>query len=243
VAVCVRQERSTVAGEVFGNAEHDDVRRQVARILSLDVDAGDYGAVGRRDPIAGSLQSRYPGLRPVLFWSPYEAAAWTVIGRRIRMTQAARIKQRMAEELGESVNVHGETLRAFPGPHRVLDIPGFPGLSGRKVEWLHSVAEAALDGRLDAARLRADGEAALPGLKSLPGIGDFSAELILARGAGDPDHWPKHERRLHRAMAAAYGLGDFPPVETLAAIADKWRPYRSWVSLLFRASAEEARPL
>ena len=61
----------------------------------------------------------------------------------------------------------------------------FPGLFARKIEYLHGVAEAAVQGRLDAARLRQLArEDALEELKRLPGIGHFSAELILVRGAG-----------------------------------------------------------
>jgi DNA-3-methyladenine glycosylase II len=64
-----------VVGEVFGDADPEAVRDQVARILSLDVDGSGFPAVGRRDPVVGGLQARWPGLRPVGFFSPYEAAA------------------------------------------------------------------------------------------------------------------------------------------------------------------------
>ncbi|MGH2655371.1 MAG: DNA-3-methyladenine glycosylase family protein [Actinomycetota bacterium] len=191
----------------------------------------------------GRLQSGYPGLRPVLFWSPYEAAAWTIIGHRIRIAQAASIKQRMAEQRGEKVDVHGERLYAFPGPHRLLSMRGFPGLFGRKIMQLHEVARAALDGRLNAHRLRSrPPDEALGGLKSLPGVGDFSAELILVRGAGDPDYFPRKERRLQRAMADAYGFAEIPSIEKLTEIAERWRPYRSWVSVLFRTELEGPNP-
>lgn len=72
------------------------------------------------------LQARYPGLRPVLFHSPYEAAAWTVIGRRIRIPQAARIRARTAEGLGEAVEFHGEKLHGFPSPARMRLLKGSP---------------------------------------------------------------------------------------------------------------------
>jgi DNA-3-methyladenine glycosylase II len=116
---------------------------------------------------------------------------------------------------------------------------GVPGLFGRKVEQLHAIAQSALRGELDGARLRSrPREDVLAELKRLPGVGDFSAELILVRGAGDPDHFSRHDRRLHRAMADAYGFLSLPPVEELAEIADRWRPYRSWVGVLFRAELE-----
>src|ERR671938_136124 len=49
---------------------------------------------------------------PVGFFSPYEAAAWALIGHRIRIVQAARIKERMAAELGQAVDVHGDVRHA-----------------------------------------------------------------------------------------------------------------------------------
>jgi DNA-3-methyladenine glycosylase II len=240
VGVCVRQTDKAVIGEIFGDADQKIVRRQVARILSLDLDGSGFAAVGRRDPVVGRLQRSYPGLRPVLFWSPYEAAAWTIIGHRIRIVQAAGIKRRMAEQRGERIDVHGDRLYAFPRPQRLASMRSFGGLFGRKVEYLREVARTAIDGRLDAERLKSrPRDEVLAELKSLPGIGDFSAELILVRGAGDPDHFPRNERRLQRAMADAYGFDAIPPIETLSEIADKWRPYRSWVSVLFRTELED----
>jgi DNA-3-methyladenine glycosylase II len=242
VGVCVRQTNKAVIGEYFGGAHREAVRRQVAGILSLDIDGSGFPAVGRRDRVVARLQRSYPGLRPVLFWSPYEAAAWTIIGRRIRMVQAARIKRHMAEELGEKVDVHGEHVHCFPSPQQLASMRGFKGLSARKVEQLQAIAEAALAGRLGAAQLRSrPREEVLAELKRLPGIGDFSAELILVRGAGEPDYFPRHEGRLHRAMADAYGFGGTPPLERLAEIAEKWRPYGSWVSVLFRTQLEDQR--
>ena len=74
--VRVRQEGETVVGDIYGTADPEIVRRQVARILSLDVDGSGFPGVGERDPVVAALQRRYPGLRPVCFYTPYEAAAW-----------------------------------------------------------------------------------------------------------------------------------------------------------------------
>jgi DNA-3-methyladenine glycosylase II len=240
VGACVRQTDASVTVDVFGSEDRAAVRAQVARIFSLDVDGSGFAAVGRRDPVVAQLQRSLPGLRPVLFWSPYEAAAWTIIGHRIRMTQAAAIKLRMAEQRGGTIEVHGERLHAFPAPQKLVSMRTVRGLFGRKIEQLHVVARAALEGELDTRRLRsAPREESLEHLRRLPGIGPFSSELILVRGAGDPDHFPLHERRLQGAMADAYGLDADPPIERLIEIAEAWRPYRSWVSLLLRAELED----
>jgi DNA-3-methyladenine glycosylase II len=233
-----------VTAEVVSPAEPGpglvaEIRAQVERILSLDVDGSGFPAVGERDPVVGEVQRRYPGLRPVGFWSPYEAAAWTIIGHRIRITQAAAIKARMAERLGEPVSFGDRVVHAFPSPQRLAELDTFPGLAGRKPEWLRSLALAALDGRLDAARLRAKPhEQAMADLKKLPGIGDFSAGLTLLRGAGDPDAVADQEPRLGRAVALAYGLPGPVTPEQVLRISENWRPYRTWVTLLLRVQLE-----
>jgi DNA-3-methyladenine glycosylase II len=242
--VRVRQDGGTVTVSVLsphapGPELMTAVRAQVERILSLDVDGSGFPEVGSRDPVVAGLQRRYPGLRPVGFWSPYEAAAWTIIGHRIRMSQAAAIKARMAEQLGEPVTFGDRVVHAFPSPARLASLDSFPGLAGRKPEWLRSVARAALDGQLDAARLRGlPRETALKDLKTLPGIGDFSAGLILLRGAGDPDAVAYHEPRLALAVRNAYGLPGPATPEQLTEISEAWRPYRTWVTLLLRVQQE-----
>jgi DNA-3-methyladenine glycosylase II len=251
VGVRVRQDgpRATGTGPVTaeivspahpGTELAAEVRPQVERILSLDVDGSGFAAVGERDPVVGDVQRRYLGLRPVGFWSPYEAAAWTIIGHRIRITQAAAIKARMAERLGEPVSFGGRVVHAFPSPQRLAKLDAFPGLAGRKPYWLRSLALAALDGQLDTARLRAmPPDEALADLKKLPGIGDFSAGLTLLRGAGAPDAVPTAEPRLARAIALAYGLPGPAAPEQVRQISDNWRPYRTWVTLLLRTQLED----
>lgn len=236
----VRQEGDKVIVETHGEAEAETVRDQVARILSLNADGSGFPQVGVRDPVVGELQKRYPGLRPVLFYSPYEAAAWAIIGNRIRIVQAAGIKARMAQELGEIVEVDGKQEYAFPGPLSLLELGPFPGLSERKVGYLHALARATQEGGLEASYLRSlSAEEALDELKELPGIGDFSAELVLLRGVGVSDRLPVHEPRLARAVARVYGLRETPTAETLAGISERWRPYRTWVALHLRTMLED----
>lgn len=214
------------------------LRQQVARILSLDVDGGGFPRLAEGDPVVAELVSAYPGLRPVCFHSPYEAAAWALIGHRIRMVQAAAIKARIAQRHGQHVTVADRTLHAFPTPLVLRQLDRVPGLPDIKVERMRHLADAALAGDLDAAHLRAlPARDALAHLQTLPGIGPFSAELILIRGAGHPDVFPRHEPRLHAAMRLAYGSTDPDASDTdrLADISNRWAPYRSWVALLLRA--------
>jgi DNA-3-methyladenine glycosylase II len=75
-AVLRQDDDGIVRGQLHGDGEPAAVEAQLSRILSLDHDGQAWLEVGRRDPVIGQLQRRFPGLRPPLFHSPYEAAAW-----------------------------------------------------------------------------------------------------------------------------------------------------------------------
>ncbi|MET8865658.1 hypothetical protein ABZW11_22195 [Nonomuraea sp. NPDC004580] len=213
------------------------IRGEVARIFSLDVDGTGFAKLGEADPVLGDLLRLRPGLRPVCFWSPWEAACWAVIVQRSSMVVASAIKQRIAQRYGAEVVVGGEPFAAFPPPVSLLDAGGL-GLPAQKEEWLRGLARAALDGLLTAEHLRsAAPEEALAELRSLPGVGPFSAGLILIRGAGAPDAFPGDEPRLFAILREAYGLAEDAPPSAYRRLADAWRPYRSWASFLFRATA------
>lgn len=240
VAVSLMQEGPIIRAEYVGEAGPAAVRAQVDRSLSTDIDGRDFAAIGHGDPLVAALQRRYTDLRPVGFSSPYEAAAWAVLSQRIRIVQAARLKTELAHRHGEVMTIDRVELRAFPAPRRLLERSALEHLPEAKGSRLRTIAKAALEGRLDGERLRAaEPEAALAELQQLPGIGPFSAELILIRGALAPDVFPTTDVRLHATMRAAYELPTSSGLEPLQQLAEPWRPFRSWVASLFRTAREE----
>ncbi len=153
-----------------------------------------------------------------------------------QLTQASNLKRKIAEAIGTR---HGD-LVATPKPSVLAELAEFPGLPAVKIDRLRAVAQATLEGLLDPERLRRQpAEAASAELQTIDGIGPFSAELILVRGAGAPDVFPTNEKRLHTAMRNRYGKPD-ATAKQLEAIAEEWAPYRSWVSFQLRAAAERS---
>ncbi len=236
VGVCLTQHSDgAVHADIYGDASIVDVRAQTARILSLDVDGRGWPDVGRRDPVVGRLQKRFPGFRPVNWSDAYEAAAWCILSTRIGMRQAQGVKDRLSRELGHEIDVHGHRLWAFPEPQRLVELKTFRGLFGRKAEYLNHLGEAALAGRLDTDRLRAlSADVALAELKRLPGIGDFGAQLVRLRALSAVDELPTTEKRLLEALRTAYGLPHEADFGTLQDLAEAWRPYRMWVCVCLR---------
>lgn len=238
VVVVEQLEDGRVMVEATG--EGVDLERAAAQALeslSLDVDATGWPAIGERDPVVGELQSRFHLIRPSMFHSPYEAAAAFVIGHRISVAQTRVIRERLARQVGDVTEVGGEQFAAFPGPRELLELEEIPGLSGAKTARLHGVAEAALDGRLDRARLRGLDEAdALALLQTIDGIGPFFATGILYRGAGVPNGLIADDGSLDM-MREAYDRPDATAPE-LIAMANRWAPFRSWAATLMHLASE-----
>lgn len=230
-------------GTVWGSTDVETVRRQAARSLSLDHDASGWVDVGRSDPVIGRLQDRYPGFRPVCFYSAYEAATSFVIGQRIAMRQAKVIKERLATIWGDPIEIEGGVVRPFPRPQRLLEVDAVAGLSQVKVDRLHALAKAAMDGRLDAERLRALPQPdALAELETLPGVGPWTAQAVLLRGCGLADGVPLADDISRTAVAWFYDLPEPPDDATWARISDAWRPYRMWASVLLHMAWRREQP-
>ena len=238
VGVEVRQRGEDLDLTVFGHADPDVVAPQVARILSCDHDAKGFAELGRRDPVIGALQQAAPGLRPALFYSPYEAAVWSVISARRARPQGIRLRERLNEAYGEAFELAGRTVTALPSPSGLAALDEFPGLPADRIRRLHAVAAAAQAGDLDVDRLVALGpDAAAQAVQELPGIGPFYSALIVVRACGFADVLPMDEARSRTAVHELYGISTPMTDEEYATFAERWKPYRTWAVVLIRAAA------
>jgi DNA-3-methyladenine glycosylase II len=225
--------------QVFGDADPELVLNQVRRVLSLDQSGVAWAEVGARDPVIGRLQDEFPGLRPVLFHSPYEAAAWSVLSQRRHRTQATAIRKRLSRAHGRTFALPGGDVEAFPTPAQLLALETFPSLEPQRIDRLHAVARAALNGLLEPRRLlEMAPEAAMDSLQELPGIGPMYATLILLRSTGATDILTLGEPRLPAFVAHYYGLAAPVTPPELAAIAEGWRPFRTWAAVLARVAGD-----
>jgi len=236
--VDVRQDDRGVHCSVAGDADLDAVRRQVARVLSLDYDGAAFARIGDRDPVIARLLAAAPGLRPPLFYSPYEAAAWAVLSVRRVPKQMAEARRRLSEAHGATFELAGERVAAFPTPDQLLVVDTFPGISADRLTRMHGVARAALDGLLDVSRIHTLGpDAALEDLQRINGIGPFYSALIVIRASGFADVLPTSEPKALALVGELYGLGGPATSEQLTEIAEAWRPFRTWAVVLIRAAA------
>ena len=229
-----------VHGEVTatnGTIDRDALTGQVARVLSLDHDATGFVAVGDRDPVIARLLTVAPGLRPPLFYNAYEAAVWAILANRRGQRGAAVLRDRLSEIHSPVFDVAGVDMRPLPLPTMLAGTDGVRGLEPARLARVRGVAEAALDGVLDHQRLRAaELDDARRDLRTLDGIGPFSAELIVVRALGHTDVLATNEPRLLALVGELYGLGCPATAGQLTMIGAHWAPWRTWVSVLVRAA-------
>ncbi|MCT8998033.1 DNA-3-methyladenine glycosylase family protein [Chelativorans intermedius] len=116
------------------------------------------------------------------------------------------------------------------------------GLSRAKQRALSALAAALVDRSLDLEHLDTQPpEEAVAALTAVPGIGPWTAEVYLLVAAGHADIFPAGDVALRGAVAHALALEERPSAESLARMAESWRPWRSVAARLFWAYWRELR--
>lgn len=236
VGVEVRQDGPRLDLVVHGDGDLDAVTAQVARVVSADHDGEAYAAVCAGDPVLARVHAAAPGFRPSNFHSPYEACVWAVLSARRHRTQAIALRRRLSEAHGRVFDLAGEPVAALPTPSVLAGVEHVEGLQDAALPRLHAVAAAASAGRLDVDRLTAlEPAEAMARLQELPGIGPFYATLVLLRACGLTDVLALGEGHLRASVRELYALDHDPDEAELTALAEAWRPFRTWASVALRA--------
>ena len=231
--VTLRAEADALEGQLHTSSPSKVVAEQVVRFLSLAHDGAAFDRVLARDDVLAALAAERPrGFRPLLFPSPYTKAAWSILASGISMRQAARTQARIARAFGDWVCIDGQAIPSFPRPQTFLATDGFEGVSAEKWRRLQGIARAALAGYLDAARLSSmPYDFAVSDLAKIRGIGPVSAAGIMMRAVDCPDAFIRGENRVTTAILSVYDKRD-GTAEDAYRIAERWRPFRSWASVL-----------
>lgn len=224
ISATLSQQGARLSVEVVGTKHRQAVTAQLTRMLGLDGDGKAWAAIGEVDPVLGAVKRHFPGFFTAGFPSPYEAGVGGVLSQRSSVKQAASLRRQLSLAHGEQV----EGLQVLPSPDQLLRVSSFPGIAPQKLGVLHGLARAALEGTLDARRLRAmPQEQALELLQDLRGVGPWTAAHMLLRGASVQDALPLAEPRVLRAFTLAYER----PESDFQRCAEAWRPFRMWASI------------
>ena len=110
------------------------------------------------------------------------------------------------------------------------------GLSRPKIRALKEIARAIADGALDCEALPdMPADAAHRALCAIHGIGPWTADIYLLFCLGHADIFPAGDLALRNAVADAFDLPLPVAVDEIAAIAERWSPWRGVAARLFWA--------
>lgn len=207
---------------------------RVRRIFDLSADPQAIGAHLSLDPDLAWRVSARPGLRVPGAWDGFELAVRAILGQQISVPAATALAGRIARDHGAPLPealaaVEPGITYAFPAADALagVDLSGLPMPRARSA----SIEALARESAGDPALWEAPGEAdeAVRRLRTLPGIGEWTAQYIAMRALREPDAFPAADIGLQRSLADRAGVR--PSTAVLLARAESWRPWRAYAAL------------
>jgi AraC family transcriptional regulator, regulatory protein of adaptative response / DNA-3-methyladenine glycosylase II len=212
------------------------------RVFDLAADPQAIGAHLSQDPVLAPLVAARPGLRVPGAWDGFELAVRAILGQQITVSAATRLAGKLVSFHGENIVdpvARGQGLtHVFPTPAQLagVDLAAI-GMPKARRTALSSLAAAVVADPLIFGPRRSL-EDAVAQLRSLPGIGEWTAQYIAMRELREPDAFPAADIGLMRAMSDARGVRPSPA--ELLAHAERWRPWRAYAALHLWASEPHA---
>ena len=198
----------------------------------LDLDA-DPVAI---DPVLATLPlpSR-PGIRVPGAIDGFETALRVILGQQVTVKAARTLAQRLVARFGEPIETpFAELTHVFPSAQIIADADaeaiGTLGIVRQRVRAMQALARAVADGSLQLHRA-APLQTTLDALRALPGVGEWTTQVIAMRVLAWPDAWPAADIGLMQA------LGSRDP-RHITALAEPWRPWRAYAVMRLWHSLE-----
>lgn len=219
-------QRPAPAAKTNGVPNHESRDRRALRHLR------------RVDPQLGAIIRRVGPFRPTLTRNPFVALVGSIIHQQISMRAAASIQQRLRDLCPRGRLTPASIAALRDGKLRSV------GLSRQKARYIAAVAEAFADGTLSAPRLRRmDDEQVIAATTALPGVGRWTAEMLLIFCLQRPDVWPADDLGLRTAARNFLGLAETPKRKEVEEWGERWRPYRTYACwYLWRSLKNELPP-
>jgi AraC family transcriptional regulator, regulatory protein of adaptative response / DNA-3-methyladenine glycosylase II len=180
-----------------------------------------------------------PGLRLPAGVVGFESAARVILGQQITLAAARTLSIRLLTALGtEAVTPWPHLNRHFPRPDHVrrasAETVGLLGIVRQRVGALQALAAAVDDGLL-ALHPGAPLESTMDALRALPGVGEWTAQVVAMRALAWPDAFPASDIGVLNAL----GTRDIKQVTEQA---QAWRPWRAYAVMQLWHGLEPLEP-
>ncbi|MGB5534687.1 MAG: DNA-3-methyladenine glycosylase [Thiogranum sp.] len=186
------------------------------------------------DPTLAEVMLRYGPCTLMLDPRPhFHTLVWAIINQQLSVKAAQAIEARLQARLDAGIfqpghfhRVHARTLRSC-------------GLSGAKIRYIREIARRLRAGELDLKQLETlDDEQAAELLMDLPGVGRWTADMLLMFSLGRMDVLPVGDLALRKSIRLHYRLPVDVGHEVYLKLAEAWRPYRTIASWYYWAAVD-----
>jgi DNA-3-methyladenine glycosylase II len=186
------------------------------------------------DPILARVMRRYGPCTLMLDPKPhFHTLVWAIINQQLSVKAAETIEARLRAFLGSDLFVPEHFRRVRENSLRKC------GLSGAKIRYIREIAGRVRAGALDLERIeRLDDDAVSELLMELPGVGRWTADMLLMFSLGRLDVLPVGDLALRKSIQMHYSLPTDADHASYLALAESWRPYRSIASWYYWAAVD-----
>lgn len=205
---------------------------EIARAtLGLGVDSSVPQRRAEAEPTLRSTALALRGMRPPRYPELFETFANVIPFQQLSVEAGMAVVAQLIQRFGQSVEVDGVRYFVFPNAAAIADAGTASlkrcGMSTHKSRALRAAAKAIASGTLSASGLaRLPSSEAHVQLMELPGIGPWSAALILLRGLGRVDVFPQADSGVESSLVALMRLRSRA---SLARIVERFGEYRGYL--------------
>jgi 3-methyladenine DNA glycosylase/8-oxoguanine DNA glycosylase len=207
------------------------VEQSLRKALGLDVDPVPLQRLAEAERALRPTALALRGMRPPRFAEWFEAFANVVPFQQLSLDAGLAIVGRLVKRFGEHLEHGGRRFHAFPTAGAIaearLETLRACGLSARKAESLRTLARAIESGELSEEEISLmSTDDALRRLTELPGLGPWSAGLVLLRGLGRLDVFPPGDVGVARRLGTLMRLG---PRASLGRVVERFGDQRGYL--------------
>ena len=238
----------SVAGNRLPAGTRQTVTLAMERALGLRVDLSGFYSLAESDPRLDNLARPFRGVKPPRYPNLFETLANAITCQQITLSLGIRILNKLAETYGLVMAGEDGPVYAFPRPVDLapLQPEGLRplGLSRAKSRSLVGLASGLAEHRLDLETLLGeDDETVIKSLTGLPGIGRWTAEYFLLRGAGRLHSFPGDDVGGRNHLKRWLGMEDRLDYEKVEEALAAWKPYAGliYLHLLLKGLAENGQ--
>lgn len=199
-----------------------EVARTLRRMLNLDLSPEPMYALALRERNLRATAQALRGMRPPRFSGLFETFGNVIPFQQLSIDAGVAIVNRLVQRFGEHFEHEGQRMSVFPSASTIAQAPlaGLRecGLSGSKATVLRDIARMIASGTLSEDEIeRMSTKDALRALIALPGIGSWSAALILLRGFGRLDVFPPGDVGAMKGLRSLLRLASDAPLDPVVA--------------------------